>query len=112
MTTIVQLTQNYNSGAWLALAGQIVALPDATASALVTGGGATLANLGAGAGVPVYPGGGYQGQLAGESTADFLKRLEGGAPSPSPAIQGYEGFVTVVHGRAVPDLLVGDKLQG
>ena len=34
-----------NSGAWLAPAGAVVGLPDATASALVTAGGATLARL-------------------------------------------------------------------
>ena len=103
--TIVTLTQNYNSGAWEALAGQSVGLPAATASAMITAGTATASSL-------VLPAGGYSGQGEGERTVDFLNRVPGGVPNPSAAIQGFEGFTTTLHGRAVPDQLVGDKLQG
>ena len=67
------------------------------------GSGASLANLGAGAGVPNYPAGGFQGQGEGETTAGFLSRIPGGVPSPSAAIEGVQGQVTIVAGRNVPD---------
>ena len=65
--------------------------------------GASLADLGAGAGVPVYPEGGYQGQIASETTEQFLSRVAGGIPSPSSAIEGFQGQVTIVAGRNVPN---------
>ncbi len=99
MTTIVTLSAPYNGG----LTGQIMGFADDdAATAFVEGGGGTLANLGAGAGVPVYPAGGWQGQIASELTSQFLSRIPGGVPNPSSAIQGVQGQVQIVCGRNVP----------
>jgi hypothetical protein len=65
-------------------------LSDSAATALIDAGGATLANLGAGAGVPVYPAGGYMGQVASESTAVFLARIPGGVPNPGDPVRAVE----------------------
>jgi hypothetical protein len=92
MTTIVTLLAPYNGG----LTGQIMGLPDATATALVTAGGATLANLGAGAGVPVHPAGGYQGQIASEATSVFLARIPGGVPNPGDPVRAVENSPAVI----------------
>ena len=68
MTTIVTLSAPYNGG----LTGQIMGFSDdAAAAAFVEAGGGTLANLGAGDGVPVYPVGGFQGQIASDGLDTF-----------------------------------------
>jgi hypothetical protein len=86
MTTIVTLLAPFNGG----LTGQIMGMSDAAATALIGASGATLANLGAGAGVPVYPAGGWQGQIASESTATFLGRIPGGVPNPGDPVRAVE----------------------
>ena len=94
------MTAPYNGGGWQALAGQIVSLPDATASALVTAGGATLYDMGLGAGVPNMPAGGYQAQVASESTAVFLARLPGGTPNPGDPVRALENSPPIIrHGH-------------
>jgi hypothetical protein len=75
--TVVQLSAPFQGG----LTGQIMGLDAATATALIDASGASLYDMGGGAGVQVLPAGGYQGQWAGERTATFLRRLPGGVPN-------------------------------
>jgi hypothetical protein len=73
------------------------------ATTFTGGSGASLADMGLGAGVPVYPAGGWAGQIASETTEQFLNRIPGGVPNPSAAIEGFTGATTIVDGRAVPN---------
>ena len=95
MTTVVTLLAPYKGG----LTGQVMGLPDGEASALVAASGATLKDQGLGAGVPNLPAGGYQGQVASESTAVFLARLPGGSPDPGDPVKAVENNPpTIVRG--------------
>ena len=90
--TVVQLSAPFQGG----LTGQIMGLSDATATALIDADGATLYDMGLGAGVQNLPAGGYQGQWAGESTAIFLDRMPGAVPNPSDPVKANEANPPVI----------------
>jgi hypothetical protein len=90
--TVVQLSAPFQGG----LTGQIMGLDAATATALIDASGASLYDMGGGAGVQVLPAGGYQGQWAGERTATFLRRLPGGVPNPSDPVRANEASPPVI----------------
>ncbi len=92
MTTIVTLSAPYRGGQ----TGQIIGLADDEATTLIDADGGTLADLGAGAGVPVYPAGGYQGQWAAEATSVFLARIPGGVPNPGDPVKANENSPPII----------------
>jgi hypothetical protein len=91
-TSIVQLSAPYKGG----LTGQIVGLPSAEATTLIGASGAALYDMGLGAGVPNLPAGGYQGQIASESTAAFLTRMPGGSLNPGDPVKAVENNPPVI----------------
>lgn len=104
MTTLIQFTQQYGSYNGADIAG----FPDATASELVAQGVAQLYNDGA---VEAQS---YQRALgAGELPSSYeALGFTLGDQVPSAAVQGVLGETTISFGRAVPNSLVGDPLQG
>ena len=108
MTTLVQILKAYNSPAGLLNPGDVVGLPDATATAMVTAGKAALYNDGA-VEAQSYTRGLGAGELPSSYTALGFTL---GEQVPSPAVQGYLGETTEIFGRAVPNAFVGDKAQG
>jgi hypothetical protein len=93
--TVVQLSAPFQGGK----TGQVMGLDAATATALIDADGATLYDMGLGAGVQNLPAGGYQGQWAGEATAVFLARVPGAVPNPSDPVRANEANPPVVsHG--------------
>jgi hypothetical protein len=103
MTKLVEiLGQPYYSPAGIVNPGELCGLPDAVATALIAAGGAALHDSGAGSGIPTASP--FRGQLASETNAQFV--AAGGDPgneNPSAAAQGFQGDVTAVKGRAVPN---------
>jgi hypothetical protein len=105
-TIIVQMLQPYQSAAGWLNAGEIVGFPSAQATALITAGTAVEYDGGTPAASP------FRGIGEGELPAQY-QALGGAADTtPSAAVEGYLNETTVLDGRAVPNSLVGDKLQG
>jgi hypothetical protein len=102
MTTLVQIQTAYYSRQGLLNPGDIAGFPDADATRLIAAGIAAEYNAGDGLGVPLASP--FRGQIASETNAQFV--AAGGNPdneNPSAAIQGFQGNVTIVDGRAVPN---------
>jgi hypothetical protein len=109
MTTLVQILKPFYSTEGLLNSGDVVGLPDATATAMVAAGTAVEVDEGAGAGTPTTSP--FRGQIASETDAQFVAAGgSSGDENPSAAIQGFQGDVTTIRGRAVPNSLIGDAL--
>jgi hypothetical protein len=110
MTEIIQILTAWHSPAGLVNGGEIVGVDSATAATLIADGVAVEYTTSAGAGVPVASA--FRGIGAGELPSQY-QALGGAADTtPSAAVEGYLNETTVLDGRAVPNSLVGDKLQG
>jgi hypothetical protein len=111
-TTLVKILTPYASSEGLLNGGDICGLDSALASTLITAGTAVEYNAGSGSGVALAnPQRGLgEGELASAYTAAGFTV---GAQTESAAIQGYDGSVTIIDGRAIPDSLLSplDKLQ-
>jgi hypothetical protein len=102
-TTLIQFLQRYAGQDGLKNPGEIAGYDSVTATALISSNIAVAYNAGSGAGT-VVPAGFTRGQIASETDAQF--EAAGGSSgnlNPSAAVQGYEGAVSIVRGRAVPD---------
>ena len=96
------MLQPYFSAAGMINAGEVCGFPSALAAELVAANVAVEYNAGSGTGTPTASP--FRGQIASETDAQF--EAAGGSSgdlNTSAAIQGFQGQVTIVAGRNVPN---------